>query len=241
MSKKTLSTKTSNPSVNAFLEKVATIKAIKPASTCPRGTKRGRLLFAMDATASREPSWDNACQLQGEMLSASDALGGLEVQLCHFRGYNEFAHSNWLNDTHTLRNTMSSVSCLGGHTQIERVLRHAIKETKQSHIHAMVYVGDCCEENIDDICGAAGQLGVLGVPIFVFQEGVNPHAQQVFLHMATLSQGAYCHFDAGSAQQLRDLMGAVAAYAAGGRKALEQYGQKQGGNALQLTQQLPNR
>lgn len=235
MSKKTLSTKTNNPSVNAFLEKVATTKAIKPAA------KRGRLLFAMDATASREPSWDNACQLQGEMFSASDALGGLEVQLCYFRGFNEFEHSSWLTDTDALRNTMSSVSCLGGHTQIERALRHAIKETKKSRVHAVVYVGDCCEENIDDISNAAGQLGVLGVPIFAFQEGRNPHAQQVFRHMATLSQGAYCHFDSGSAQQLRDLMGAVAAYASGGRKALEQYGKKQGGNVLQLSHQLSDR
>ena len=27
----------------------------------------GRLLFALDATASRQPSWDRACQLQGQM------------------------------------------------------------------------------------------------------------------------------------------------------------------------------
>ena len=41
----------------------------------------GRLLFAMDATASREPSWDQACHLQAEMFGATDGLGGLEVQL----------------------------------------------------------------------------------------------------------------------------------------------------------------
>ena len=233
MAKKTLSTETKNPSVNAFLEKVAATRSIKPAA------KRGRLLFAMDATASREPTWDTACQLQGEMFSASNDLGGLEVQLCYFRGFKEFNHTSWLVDTDALGKHMTSVHCLGGHTQIERVLRHAISETRRSKINAVVFVGDCCEENIDDVCSAAGQLGVLGVPLFIFQEGNNPHASQVFRHMATLSQGAYCHFDSGSAQQLRDLMGAVAVYAAGGHKALENYSKQRGDSLLQLSHQLP--
>ncbi len=235
MSKKTLSTETNNPSVNAFLQKVAATKSIKPAS------KRGRLLFAMDATASREPTWDNACHIQAEMFDASNSLGGLDVQLCYFRGFNEFDHSKWLNEASVLRQKMTSVGCLGGHTQIGRVLNHAIAETKRSRINAIVYVGDCCEENIDDIAHLAGQLGVLSVPIFVFQEGHNPHAEQVFRHMAKLSQGAYCHFDSGSAQQLRELLGAVAVYAAGGRKALENYSQQHGGSLLQLTHQLADK
>lgn len=233
MAKKTLTTETANSDINAFLEKVTATRSIKPA------TKKGRLLFGMDATASREPTWDSACQLQGEMFSASDALGGLEVQLCYYRGFNEFDHSQWLTDTDTLRRNMTAVSCLGGHTQIQRLLDHAIGETRRSKVNAVVFVGDCCEENIDDISHAAGQLGVLGVPIFVFQEGRDSHAEQVFRHIARLSQGAYCHFDAASAQQLRDLLGAVAVYAAGGRQALEDFSQKRGGELLKLSHQLP--
>jgi len=233
MAKKTLTTETKNPSVNAFLQKVVATRSIKP------GSKRGRLLFAMDATASREPTWDTACQLQSEMFSASNDLGGLEVQLCYFRGFKEFDHTPWLSDTTALRLHMTGVHCLGGHTQIERMLRHAISETRRTKINAVVFVGDSCEENVDDICGAAGQLGVLGVPVFVFQEGKNPHTSQVFRQMATLSQGAYCHFDSGSAQQLRDLMGAVAVYAAGGRQALENYSKHRSDTLLQLSHQLP--
>ena len=233
MAKKTLSTEIKNPSINAFLQKVATTRNIKP------GTKRGRLLFAMDATASREPTWDTACQLQSEMFSASNDLGGLEVQLCYFRGFKEFDYTPWLSNTAALRQNMTGVHCLGGHTQIERILRHAISETRRTKINAVVFVGDSCEENVDDICSAVGQLGVLGVPVFVFQEGNDPHASQVFRQMATLSQGAYCHFDSGSAQQLRDLMGAVAVYAAGGRQALEDYSKQRGNTLLQLSHQLP--
>ena len=45
------------------------------------GGGRGRLIFALDATASREPTWDRACRIQGEMFEATAALGGLDIQL----------------------------------------------------------------------------------------------------------------------------------------------------------------
>lgn len=233
MSDTPLSKKTGNASVNAFLQKVAGTHSVMAAK------KRGRLLFAMDATASREPTWDHACQLQGELFSATAELGGLEVQLCYYRGFKEFYHTAWLTDTNNLLSEMSAVRCLGGHTQILRCLRYAIDETRRAKINALVFVGDCCEENLDELCNAAGQLGVLGVPLFVFHEGWDPHASHAFQQIAKLSQGAYCRFDHGSAQQLRDLLGAVAVYAAGGRKALEDFGKSRGGSILQLSHQLP--
>ena len=51
------------------------------------GEGRARLIFAMDATASREPTWDRACQVQGQMFLETAALGGLEVQLVYYRGF----------------------------------------------------------------------------------------------------------------------------------------------------------
>src|SRR3546814_12721854 len=64
----------SSPEVDAFLRKLADTPAPGPAS----GDKRGRLIFAMDATASREPTWDRASHLQAEMFKETEALGGLE-------------------------------------------------------------------------------------------------------------------------------------------------------------------
>jgi hypothetical protein len=61
---------------------------------------------------------------------------------------------------------------------------------------------------------------MLGVRAFLFQEGANPQAERAFRHIAKLTNGAHCRFDSSSPQQLRDLLGAVAAYAAGGRQAL---------------------
>ena len=56
--------------------------------------------------------------------------------------------------------------------------------------------------------------------------------------MARLSGGACCPFDAGSARQLRELLRAVAVYAAGGQRALEDYSRRTGGEVLRLTRQL---
>ncbi len=181
---------------------------------------RGRLMFALDATASRQPTWDRACQLQGEMFAAVAELGGLAIQLVWYRGYGEFQVEPWLIDSAELQRRMTGVQCRGGLTQIGRVLQHALQETRQHRINALALVGDCLEEAVDPLCHTAGELGLLGVPVFAFQEGGDPDAAQGFREIARLTHGAYCCFDVGSARQLRELLRAVAVYAAGGRQAL---------------------
>ena len=83
-----------------------------------------------------------------------------------------------------------------------------------------MFGGDAFEEDLDDIGEIAGRLGMLGVRAFLFQEGHKPEAERAFRHIATLTKGAHCRFDSNSPDQLRELLGAVAAYAAGGRRAL---------------------
>jgi len=218
--------------IDRFLDKVA-------AAPAPVGGEgRGRLLFAMDATASREPSWDHACQIQGEMFEATAALGGLSVQLIYYRGFSEFRASKWLDNSRALVRHMSAVYCLGGHTQIRKVLKHAIREAKREKLGALVFVGDCMEENVDDLCALAGELGLLKVPAFMFHEGSETQASLAFRQIARLSGGAYLQFDAHSAAQLKSLLAAVAVYAAGGRRALAKLGKRQGGAALQISHQV---
>lgn len=220
--------------IDAFLGKV---RQMAP----PIGSdKRGRLIFAMDATASREPSWDRACHLQAEMFQETSTIGGLEIQLAYFRGFGEFKASGWLADPDKLLREMTAVHCLGGQTQIERLLRHAEKETQIQKVQALVFVGDSFEEDIDVVCHAAGALGMLGVPVFCFHEGGDPIARRGLEQIARLTKGAYCPFDASSAKQLRELLAAVAVYAAGGRRALENYSKHKGGEALRLTHQMRN-
>jgi hypothetical protein len=199
---------------------VRRIKELTPATT----VGRGRLIFAMDATMSRQPTWDMALALQAEMFKAVKAVGGLDVQLIFFRGSGECRASRWVSDPDALAQLMTRVSCAGGFTQIRKVLSHAREEAGKKPVNALVYVGDCMEEDIDELCGGAGELALLGVPAFLFQEGDDPAAQTTFREIARLTKGAYCGFDAGSAAQLRDLLSAVAVYAAGGRKALAELG-----------------
>jgi len=215
------------------------LKKVSEAPTPPRGQGgRGRLIFALDATASREPSWDRACQIQGDMFTETSILGGLAVQLLYYRGYRQCRASKWAVNTAELLRFMTSVRCLGGATQIEKILKHAIKENAKKKVNALIFVGDAMEEDIDLLCHQAGELGLLNVPVFVFHEGGDPIAERAFRQIARLSGGAYCRFDSSSAQQLRDLLAAVAVYAAGGRQAMLDYGQRKGGETLRLTHQL---
>jgi hypothetical protein len=199
---------------------VRRIKELAPAAT----TSRGRLIFAMDATMSRQPTWDMALALQAEMFQAVKAVGGLDVQLIFFRGSGECRASRWVSDPDALAQLMTRVTCAGGFTQIRKVLSHAREEARRKPVHALVYVGDCMEEDIDELCGRAGELALLGVPAFLFQEGGDAAAETTFREIARLTKGAYCRFDAGSAAQLKALLSAVAVYAAGGRKALADLG-----------------
>jgi hypothetical protein len=133
---------------------------------------------------------------------------------------------------------MSGVFCLAGQTKIGRVLQHAVKETQKKRIAALVFVGDCFEEPIDEVGQIADQLGLLGVPAFLFQEGHNPQAERAFRQIAKLTNGAHCRFDSSSPQQLRDLLGAVAAYAAGGRRALADLSKRSGAQVRLLASQV---
>jgi hypothetical protein len=232
MASNKLPERSSRSDIDAFLNKVASLPTTKPAG------QTGRLIFAMDATASREPTWDHACHIQAEMFAETAALGGLEIELCYYRGFKEFKASGWLADTAALQRHMAAVRCLGGHTQIGRVLKHATAVAKHQRTDALVFVGDCIEEDIDDICQLAGTLGMHGVPAFMFHEGGDPRAGRAFRQIAKLTRGAYCPFDAGSARQLRDLLSAVAVYAAGGRLALERFGQRRGETVRRLSLQI---
>ena len=229
---KDLPQKSGKAAIDAFVKRVRSTPVIKP------GQQRGRLMFAMDATASREPSWDRACQIQAEMFTETAALGGLDIQLCYYRGFGEFEASPWLSSADALLQRMTSVSCRAGHTQIEKVLRQAIEQTRQKKVQALVFVGDCMEEDEDRLYHLAGELGMLGVPAFLFHEGTEPAAQRTFQEIARLTRGAYCCFDATSAGQLRDLLSAVAVYAAGGQKALQVFSQDRSEVVRKLTRQL---
>jgi hypothetical protein len=179
---------------------------------------RSRLIFALDATASRQPTWDTAAVLQAQMFETVTAIGGLDIQLVYFRGFGECVASRWLSDARSLAAVMSRIHCASGPTQIARVLSHARKENQLNKINALIVIGDSCEEFPADLYSAARELG--DVPAFLFQEGDNDRVAGIYAEIGNITGGASDRFDAGAARRLADLLKAVAAFATGGVKAL---------------------
>ena len=218
--------------VDAFLAKVKTLGP----STQSGG--RGRLIFALDATMSRQPTWDSACHLQAEMFREAAAIGGLDVQLVYYRGLGECRASHWVSQAERLAALMERIDCRGGHTQIGKVIAHAKRETRGKRVQALVFVGDAMEEKLDDLCHSAGELGLLSVPAFMFQEGDDPITEQAFREIARLTRGAYCRFHPGAAAELAELLRAAAAYAAGGMRALADLSARHAEGAVRLLAQM---
>jgi hypothetical protein len=219
----------SRAEIDAFLNQVG---ALGPA------TERGRLIFGLDATMSRQPTWDQACRLQADMFREASSVGGLAIQLIYYRGLAECRTSPWIAEPRRLGSLMSRIDCRGGHTQIAKVLTHARREHDAAKIAALVFVGDAMEEELDDLCARAGELGLRNVRAFMFQEGYDPVCEQAFRQIARLTRGAYCRFTPGAAHELAELLRAVAAYAAGGMKALAALEGRQSAGAVRLIEQL---
>jgi hypothetical protein len=216
-------------SVEAFIEELKKQQA----------AVRGRLVFALDATASRQPTWDAASKLTADMFQEVGTIGGLEMKLVYFRGTHpgECKASDWIPSAEQLTRAMEKITCVTGLTQIGKVLDHVLSETKKLKVSALVFVGDAMEENPYVLVGSAAELGRLGVPVFMFhefKEGDDPQVGRTFREIAQSSKGAYCRFNAGSAYELGKLLRAVTAFAAGGPKALE--GRKDNASVKLLTQ-----
>jgi hypothetical protein len=222
------SDRTEAGAVDAFVERVR--------ATPRQG--RGRLIFAMDATASRQPTWDLAMETQAAMFATATGFGDLAVQLVFYRGVGECKAGPFVTRADDMIARMTRVSCRAGRTQIVRVLRHALSVHEKAPVAALVFIGDCVEEEPDELYGLAGEMGLRKLPAFIFHEGYEPTAERVLSHVARLSGGACCKFDARGPDELRRLLAAVAAYAAGGRPALEHHARTVGGSVLRLTHQM---
>lgn len=222
--------RSSSKDIAAFLDAAAKTPALSQV--------KGRLIFAIDATMSRQPTWDSAVEIQSDMFEVAQSIGGLAVQLVYFRGRGEFEASEWTTTPSALAARMRRVSTRSGFTQLRRVIAHAAQEARPTKVGALVYVGDCFEENPDVVAKEAANLSLLGVPAFMFHEGDDPAAASIFKDVARLTKGVYARFDSGAARQLRDLLRAAAVYAAGGNVALKDYGDKVGGEVLRLARAM---
>ena len=184
---------------------------------------RGRLMFALDATASREPTWAIARDLQTKMFREVAPVGKLDVQLVYYRG-DECRASKWVSSGEQLAHLMNRIECEGGYTQIGRVLDHALRENEKAAVQALVFIGDAMEEQIDVLADAARKLGTQGVPIFIFQEGRDTAVRRAFRLLALKSGGTYFEFNPDkprAVEQLSEQLNAVGRLAVGDVEALD--------------------
>jgi hypothetical protein len=222
--------RSSSKDISAFLDAAARTPTLAQV--------KGRLIFAVDATMSRQPTWDAATEIQSDMFEVAQSIGGLGVQLVYFRGRGEFEASEWTTTPSALAARMRDVRTRSGFTQLRRVLAHAIEEARRTKVGALVYVGDCLEENPEAVAKEAGALALLGVPAFMFHEGDEPNAAAAFREIARLTHGVYARFDSGAARQLRELLRAAAVYATGGSTALNRFAELSGGEVLRLARSI---
>ncbi len=221
----------SSKEIDAFL---SAANQLPMSSEKPSATTR--IMFALDATASRQPTWDMACSLHAELFLAAREVGEVAVQLLFYRGLAELKKSPWITSKQRLLDLMQRVYCSGGMTQIARLLKEATKEAAKHPVKAFIFVGDCFEESEDEVLALAGQLSLLNTPVIMLQEGGFPEATSAFSKIAQLSGGAHLPFASGSAEHLRRLLGAAVNFAVGGRERLEQDGSAA---AREVLKQLP--
>ena len=103
----------------------------------------------------------------------------LDVQLVYFTAVVERMprSSQWVSQPERLAALMERIDCTHRiYPDRRKVIAHAKRATQNLKVQALVFVGDAMEEKVDELCHAAGELGV---PAFLcFQEGDDPIAEQ---------------------------------------------------------------
>ena len=104
--------------------------------------ERPRLLFAMDATASREAYWNDAKEITGAMFEA--VPGELDVALAYYSGGRRQETTAFSSDARAFLDKVQAVRCSAGRTAVNDTLD---KATQIPRLKALIYTGDCFEED----------------------------------------------------------------------------------------------
>jgi hypothetical protein len=181
---------------------------------------RPRLVFAVDATASREPAWAAARQVTDALVKALP--GALDVALAVHGGSRVHTFTAFTNDAKTLRDRAAGVACEAGMTRLLPILAASLKRPA---VRVVVYIGDVFEESVVQGRRLADEMGGKGIKLIVLHDTADASARrdvEVFWDLAKRTGGCVLPFDASASGRLRDLLSAVAVYAVGGEKLLRE-------------------
>jgi hypothetical protein len=189
-----------------------------PAESAP--PTRPRLVFAVDATASREPAWAAARQVTDALVKALP--GELDVALAVHGGTRVHTFTAFTSDAATLRDRAAGVVCQAGMTRMLPILSASLK---QQSVRVVIYIGDVFEESLPHGRNLADSMGARGTKLIVLHDTAEPSGRrdaEVFWDLAKRTGGCVLPFDANASGRLRDLLSAVAVYAVGGEKLLRE-------------------
>jgi hypothetical protein len=181
---------------------------------------RPRLVFAVDATASREPAWSAARQVTDALVKTLP--GALDVALAVHGGSRVHTFTAFTSDANTLRDRAAGVTCQAGVTRLLPILAASLK---QQRVQVVIYIGDVFEEGVIHGRRLADAMGAQGTKLIVLHDTADPTSRRdadVFWDLANRTGGCVLPFDASAPSRLRDLLSAVAVYAVGGEKLLRE-------------------
>lgn len=181
---------------------------------------RPRLVFAVDATASREPAWAAARQVTDALVKALP--GELDVALAVHGGSRVHTFTDFTNAAAILRDRAAGVVCVAGLTRLLPILATSLR---QPGVRVVIYIGDVFEESTAQGRRLADSMGVEGIKLIVLHDTADADARrdaEVFWDLVRRTGGCVLPFDASAPGRLRDLLSAVAVYAVGGEKLLRQ-------------------
>jgi hypothetical protein len=205
-------------SKRAFLDKVGALSKTKDNSKIALALKKTpKLLFSMDATASRQPSWDVAQEIT---LSMFDVMpGGLKIALAYHSGGHLKAVTDFRADAAYFKDQIAGVQCEAGLTALCEILESA---SEIPALSSLIYIGDCFEERLDTASRLAQKLKTNGVRCFMFLEGDDGEAREAFNTIAEITGGAVFPFEQQSLVRVKEKLDAIAAFSAGGMKLLKE-------------------
>jgi hypothetical protein len=175
--------------------------------------RKPRLVFAIDATASRDRAWEAAKQVTDCIFRA--APGGIEVALAVHSGGKLARFSPFHPHVDNIRDEAAGVACVAGPTRMLDIMEETLRRTG---VKALVYIGDCFEEDMERGLAVAERLGLRGIKLVVLHDTTTGGTGSggAFRMMAARAGGLVLPFDMSSLDRLADALSAVGAYVAGG-------------------------
>ncbi len=119
-----------------------------------------RLIFAVDATASREPAWTAARRVTDALVKALP--GELDVALAVHGGSRVHTFTAFTKDAATLRDRAAGVACEAGLTRLLPILSASLKHQA---VRVVVYIGDVFEESLNQGRRLADAMGAQGTKL----------------------------------------------------------------------------